>query len=237
VISVNAHGNTGSAPPPARFSVNPALKPIPVELPQVGPDGLIARADLRGTIEPVLGKLVRTAQFQAAEGVNGTAGQAVQLDGKSQKLVYEIGEFPEEDYSVAVWVRIDQMPSGRTAQVFSAWCASMDDPLRVCVEDGKLSARIEAGHTYVTPRVAIEPGRWHHVAAVKAGDTLRLFLDGKPGSTATAPVFHHSGATEVALGGNPRYPGNEYLAGTFADFRLYARALQSQEIFDAANQK
>lgn len=235
VIALNAYGNTASVLPPARFTIDPTLTPVPVAIPTVGPDGLLVRAELHGTIEPGFGKLARATQFQVATGKDGTAGQAVQLDGKSQKLIYGVAEFPEDDFSVALWVQVDDMPLGRVAQAFSAWCASMDDPLRLCVDNGRLFARIEAGQTYATPGVAIEPGRWYHVAAVKARDKLTLFVNGQPGQAARVPSFLRSGSEEIALGGNPRFPGNEHLAASFADFRFYARALSEKEVSNAAN--
>lgn len=237
VIAVNAFGKTENARPPARFIVDPTLKPSPVALPKLGPDGLLVRAELRGAADPAFGKLAAEPRFQVAAGVGGQVGQAVQLDGKSQKLAYAIEQFPEEEYSVAFWVRIDQMPSGRIGQLFSAWCASMDDPLRLCIDSGKLFARIEAGQTYGTSGVAVEPGRWQHVAAVKAQDKLTLFINGKPGPSATIPFSLYSGSHVVALGGNPAFSGNEFLAATFADLRVYGRALSEAEIAAAARQK
>ena len=70
---------------------------------------------------------------------------------------------------MAVRVRIDSDAQGRIGQIFSAWAAGMDDPLRLVVENGKLFARIEAGGGFGTPGVPIDAGRWHHVAAVKRG--------------------------------------------------------------------
>jgi len=234
VIAVNSHGKMESVQPPARFTVDPALPAVPVVIPQAGPDGLLVRADLRGTAEPAFGRLVSGAHFRPAAGVNGTAGQAVRLDGKTQKLAYGIEEFPGEDYTVAVWVRILELPSGHIGQVFSAWCAGMDDPLRLCVDGGKLFARIEAGQSYATPGAAIKPDRWYHLAAVKAKDKLTLYVDGKPGPAATVPLFLQSRSAEVALGGNPRFTGNEHLAADFANFSFFARALSEAEIAAAA---
>ena len=39
---------------------------------------------------------------------------------------------------------------------------------------------------------------------------------------------------EVALGGNPRFEGNEYLAMEAAEFRFLGRALSVEEIRQAA---
>jgi hypothetical protein len=37
-------------------------------------------------------------------------------------------------------------------------------------------------------------------------------------------------AQDCALGGNPHFRGNEFLAARFADFRFYGRSLSTEEI-------
>ncbi len=54
-------------------------------------------------------------------------------------------------------------------------------------------------------------------------------LPGGAGSCA-APEFSNTRTQDCALGGNPHYAGDEFLAARFADFRLYDRALSAEEI-------
>ena len=115
-------------------------------------------------------------------------------------------------------------------QIFSAWAAGMDDPLRLAVQNGKLFARIEASGNFGTPGVPIEVGRWHRVSAVKRGESLSLFLDGQPAGTCAAPRFTTTAAGDCALGGNPHFTGDESLAATFADFGFWERALSAEEL-------
>ena len=159
------------------------------------------------------------------------------MNGRDQMLVYSVPAWPEEDFTVAVRVRIEEMPKGRIGQIFSAWAAGMDDPLRLAVDNGKLFARIEAGGGFATPGVPIDTGHWHDVAAVKHGSKLTLFLDGKPVGSSAAPEFTTTSARDCALGGNPHFSGNEFLAGTFAYFGLWARALSSEELFQIAGRE
>ena len=51
------------------------------------------------------------------------------------------------------------------------------------MQSGKLYARIEAGSSFQTPGVAVETGKWYHVAAVKQGGELKLYLDGRARGT------------------------------------------------------
>lgn len=116
----------------------------------------------------------------------------------------------------------------------SAWAAPMDDPLRITIEGGRLFARIEAQRAYSTQGIPLESGRWIKVAAVKSGRRLTLFVDGEERASAEAPEEVYSEAATLALGGNPHYPGNEFLRARMADFAFYARALSPAEVRDLA---
>jgi hypothetical protein len=155
----------------------------------------------------------------------------VALDGVIGRLKYAVEEYPEEEYTDAVRVRIDALPQGRLGQVFSAWTATADDPLRLVIDNGKLYARIEAGGGGgSTEGFPVEAGRWYSLAVVKEGSRLTLFVDGRVAGRAIVPYRVRSNTREVALGGNPRFPGNEFLAATFAAFRLEARPLSPEEV-------
>ena len=233
VISRNPNGETESVQPAARFKVDPSLSPLPEDLsggnPE-GPGGVLVKAPLRGDPKPEFGQLKRATDFQPGSGPDNQPQHAVALNGQAQMLVYGLEEFPDENYSMAVWVKINALPENRLGQIFSAWAVPMDDPLRVCVEKGKLFARIEAQLSASTDGVAIEAGRWHHVAAVKSGSQLTLFLDGKARGSVGVPAYINSGARSVALGGNPNYSGNEFLTAEFSAFAFYNRALTTEEI-------
>jgi len=73
-------------------------------------------------------------------------------------------------------------------------------------------------------------GEWFHVAAVKAGAKLFLYVDGAERSSAAVPEEVVSEAETMGLGGNPNYGGNEYLAADLCGFRLWARALGAEEV-------
>jgi hypothetical protein len=233
VISRNSNGPTRSAWPPARFRVDatlPATNEMLGTIRPLGPGGALLLADLHGNPAPRFGEWQRTTNWQAAMGRLGTASAAVSLNGRQQRLAYIVGEWPEENYSVALWCRIDELPEGRIGQIFSAWAAGMDDPLRVTVDRGKLFARIESGSGYSTDGVPVTPNKWMHVAAVKAGGRLHLFIDGKERASTEAPEWITTTAKDFALGGNPHYSGNEFLAVTISDLAFFPRALSGKEI-------
>ena len=184
---------------------------------------------MRGDPKPEFGQLKSVNGFKPGQARDGRPEGVVELDGLSQMLTYAINEFPEEDYTLAVRVRFTELPENRVGQIFCAWAAPMDDPLRVCVEKGRLFARIESGQSYSTEGFLVMPDRWYHIAVVKAASQLVLYVDGERRGAATIPAFIHSIARDFALGGNPHHAGNEFLAARFADLRFYARPLSAAE--------
>ena len=214
--------------PPMRFTIDPALPPLtPEELAADGrPAGPLVVAPLRGDPAPTRGRL------QSASGWEPIGPDGVRTNGVDGLLLYDLpGDFPEEDYTVRVRVRLESPPGARTAQIVSAWCAPMDDPIRICLDNGKLHARIEAGAGYGTPGAAMEVGRWTAVAAVKSGGELTLYVDGEAAARCPAPASLFSSSRAIALGGNPLYRGtSEFLHASFADFALLDRAASAEEI-------
>jgi uncharacterized protein len=224
VVSLNPNGETCPDLPPARFALAADARPQvlpPVSKP--GPAGELLLHSLRQGERPKFGELLSTNHAPA--GAEGTS-----VKNREQMLVYAVPAWAEEDITVAVRVRIEEMPKSGVGQVFSAWAAGMDDPLRITVQNGKLFARVEAGNAFGTQGVPIELGRWYRVCAIKRGETLSLLLDGKPAGSCSVPRFTTTTAHDCALGGNPHFSGDESLAATFADFGLWERALSPEEL-------
>ncbi|MCL4192046.1 MAG: glycoside hydrolase family 127 protein [Thermoguttaceae bacterium] len=233
IIARNEHGQAESIAPHKRFRIDPSAPASPTNWPygQRKGDAMLVAATLAGNVEPSYGTLEDARGWKPAPGPNGATATAIELDGQSGMIRYRLSAFPDEDYTVAVRVCVSPVQSDRFGQIFSAWSRGMDDPLRVCLAGGKLAARIEAGRFFSTPTVPLEVGRWHHVAAVKNGDKLILYLDGQPAGAAAVPARISTATEVVGIGGNPLYTGGpEYLAGRFADLRLFARALTDDEV-------
>ena len=224
VESLGPVGETWPDVPPARFRIDPDAPPQALAPePRLGPNAEIIAHALRRDVAPTFGELKSISA--AARDDKGTL-----LNGNDQRIIYAVPAWPEDDFTVQVSVKITEFPTNRIGQIFSAWCAPMDDPLRLVVDGGKLFARIEAGAGLSTPGVPLKADEWHKVAAVKQGATLTLYLDGKSVGSCPAPEFSVTQAKDCALGGNPHYGGNESLAARFADFQFLARALSADAI-------
>ncbi len=224
VISLGAHGESLPDVPCAWFILDPsAPQQVWPPDPKPGPDGELISHSLRGDTAPQFGE-VKSAKFTARDA------EGTEVNGRDEMLIYAMPAWPEEDFTVAVRVRLQASQGKRAGQIFSGWAAGMDDPLRLMVDGGKVFARIEAGGGFSTPGASIEAGRWYHVAAVKRGGNLTLFVDGQSVGSCAAPEFTSTQATDCALGGNPHFSGNEFLAARLADFSFFNRALTAEEI-------
>lgn len=217
--------------PAASFTPDPTLPPLTeAQLAAAAGPAILLRDAVSPAVEPSIGRRIELAGARPAVGPAGDAGAALALDGERGRIKYAVDEFPEEDFTVAVRFYLEALPEGRLGQVFSAWTAPSDDPLRLVIDRGRLYARIEAGAGYSTEGAPVATGRWYTAVAVKEGARLTLYLDGKPAGAATVPYAIRSNTREVALGGNPRFAGNEFLKARFAGFILRSRALGPDEI-------
>ncbi len=232
LVGSNEWGETPSPAPPRRISIDPALPPLTDDLlTEYGEDaeGLIVAADLAGDPQPRYGKLLEAGGWKAAAGWGDQMNQAVELDGAQGLLRFQLKAFPQRDYTVSLWCRPLRVAGG-LGQVLSAWSRGMDDPLRICVQDGNLSARIEAGAFWTTKGVPIQQETWYHICVVKRAGSLSLYLNGQPVDTIAVPHEVSSSARDFALGGNPHYTGaSEHLACRVARLALWARAFSAEE--------
>lgn len=234
IVRRNAHGERAAEDGWGWFEVTEGAPPQAAQAPtplQLRDDGVAVDAPLRGTGAPLFGEILEAVGLAPAEGPTGEPAGAVAFDGAGSKLVYRLGHWPPGDYSAVAWFRVDSLPTGRIAQVTSAWCHFGDDPLRITIDGGHVYARIEGAGFWGTPGAPVEVGRWYHVAAVREHGRLRLYLDGElTGECALPPQLPPSATEVVGVGCNPRFGGNEGLPGRVAGFRLYGRALSPEEV-------
>ncbi len=208
--------------PLREFADNPAL----VEFRE---DGLIAASRLDGNGAPEYGCLVETRNVSSAKDRSGKEGGAVRFSGDGM-LRYKVPYFPVDNYTFLAWVCPEAAPKGRLGQVFSAWAKGGDDPLRVVLENQQIFARIE-GFTGANSKGApINLGEWIHVAVVKEGAKLSLYINGKRFDTTGAPAYLPTTAEDFALGANPHHTGSEFLTGCMDDFAFYCKTFTDTEI-------
>ncbi|MCP4642020.1 MAG: hypothetical protein GY851_16375 [bacterium] len=235
VRSTNENGSVTSPDGPRTLRVDSGMATAFTA--GIDDDGLMAASALDGTGDPLFGTCDVAEGLAPAPDRNGNAGKAVAFDGKSSTLRYRLPFLPEDDYTFLAWVCPDGLPVSGIQQVFSAWHAGMDDPLRVTLAEDKVHARMEAGSGFGTKGVQLQNGQWTHVAAVKQGSSLTLYVDGKAADMVAVPERVGTRSEAIGIGYNPRHTNGERFVGRIDDFAFYARALTPDEVAAACQAK
>jgi len=231
VHAVNAVAQTAADDTPRVFTVNSTLQSDfndNMALYEPRADGVLIEDRLDGAPAPSYGFVEHLEGVAPASDRHEAAGGALAFEGHGL-VRYRTPGFSNGDYSVALWFNPKAHRPG-IVQLFSAWCKGGDDPLRITLEGGKVHARIEGGAGARTTGAIAPVGNWTHVAAVKQGARLSLFVNGALVDAATAPAHLASACVDVAIGGNPYHSGDEYFVGTIDALLFTARPLNETEI-------
>jgi len=165
-------------------------------------------------------------QLGAEEEVMGMAVHNGKLYGGTLPLAevhrYDAG---------ATWTntgRLDHTPNVRFRR---AWTMAVFEGRLFC-------GTLPSGHVHaldvgvnVTYDHELRPG-WRHLAALREGNRLRLFVDGQQVAASSADPsslnLKNGAPLRIGLG------GHDYFRGSLSDLRLYGRALAAEEIADLA---
>jgi hypothetical protein len=194
--------------------------------------GTVVRAALAGNAQPSEGKLLQETGVAPSE-----EGKALFFDGKTAKVVYDAPQFPLRTYTFCAWFSPKDLGKDekRWHHLCSAWCAAMNDPLRVSIQDGELVVNIEqpggGGHLAGVP---VKNDVWTHVAVVKNYGELILYVNGERIRSTAVPMSLQSGAKNLGIGCNPNYGELEGFKGSMAGVAFSREAwtdAQIQETF------
>lgn len=89
-------------------------------------------------------------------------------------------------------------------------------------------------NTYATGATTITTGRWHHVAAVYDGSTIKVYLDGVLDGTVIATVAPTDGSTSLKIGARGD-DANTRLNGRIDEAKIFNRALSASEVAGLAD--
>ena len=178
----------------------------------------------------------------ANKAVTGQAGShGLQLDGVNDYL-----ELPDhatidfaynQDFGVALWVKADLQVNTQNTDndIVEKWSGSGGYPyvIRYLRASGTIvAARWDGSHgANVYSNVAINDDKFHHVAFVKQGGTLYLYIDGVQRGTAADTTTGDTTNTSALYIGR-RGNNINYFKGTVDDLRIYPRGLPAQEVAD-----
>lgn len=169
----------------------------------------------------------------------GQVGQAFSLDGSDDRVT--VGNpsnlnFGTGDFSVQAWVRtsflggtfsdfiLSKMSVGNDVQFYLTYNAGSTGFPIFTMGDGSTTSS-----AFGTTNLA--DGNFHHLAGVREGTTLRLYVDGVQVGTATTPsLFNASSSNNVVIGGRDNTDFDPFFNGTIDEVQLFNRALSSAEI-------
>jgi hypothetical protein len=172
---------------------------------------------------------------QLVPGVGG--GQALSLDGATRFAVVDGAPFDlgagGADFTVAFHLRLDAGPIGQPRVVAHHGATDRERTFAIYLgpDSNALSARISTDvlpdDGIATSATELALNRWTHVAYVKRGPELLLYVDGRLDTRTTLSGATVANAGPLHIGKDPFYPG---VVGALDDFRVYRLALSQGTI-------
>ena len=184
------------------------------------------------------------------DGFNGTNYGAAWVNGKIGKAFEFTGSDGVDGISASF---DDSVSAGLTVAAWVYWypgapydaCYILD--ARTGITGGfiffvysddtiQLSLRSPGGIQDVNSLSTLPFYQWTHVAGVfdNVGNTLRVFINGVPDGTATAPYAYYHTTGSATIGNNRWRPPYVPFNGVIDELRFYNRALSANEIADLA---
>jgi hypothetical protein len=168
------------------------------------------------------GTLTNGASFNNSDGIDKFV-----FDGSND---YISGSIPStftgnQTYTFSIWVKPDSHPSGFIA-VFGIGTDSTNDSIGLFFDSGNIIHLTYANNLATTTYATI--GEWVHITGTYDGTGRTIFVNGKLIGTDSYSSLTLAGTT-FRLGSN--LSGGQNFNGSIANFRLFNRALTSDEIY------
>ncbi|TAL35342.1 MAG: hypothetical protein EPN93_10650 [Spirochaetes bacterium] len=148
---------------------------------------------------------------------------------------------PAGDYTVMAWIKTASLASATPVVAFS-----QADPT-TGQETAYIAVRSDStdtigcwywdtglGSTWIDSGVYAAPGQWYHVALVKSGTTVNLYVDAILKKQTTTANFNSSPLTDLAIGGliDNTSVVTDNFNGSIDEVLIYTRPLDAAEIGD-----
>ncbi|MCX5638875.1 MAG: LamG domain-containing protein, partial [Planctomycetota bacterium] len=162
--------------------------------------------------------------------VDGKRGKAIQYDGENYVVIPHEDFFNAPNFTVSVWVKLEQTynyhyiiwkdgiqwPEEGPGRRIDIW-VEMTGPVTVM---WNYQDRLDG-------RKVIADGKWHHIAEVYDGKSIKLYIDGALDAQAEPSGKLPTNNLPMWIGARP---GNVAAKGVIDEVRFYDRALSEQEI-------
>ncbi|HIE25713.1 TPA: LamG domain-containing protein [Candidatus Poribacteria bacterium] len=168
--------------------------------------------------------------------VAGKFGQGMEFDGVDDMVVIPDSDTLEfdEDFTLAVWINTKATPPSPPSIITKGYHDTSNTRpwyLLYYRPAGTITMylrNLANQNSVADGTTAINDGKWHHVVGMKAGDEVKVYIDGKEDAS-------------VPLGGKDKYGKSDYplvfmrhydrfLAGVIDEVAIFKRALKEAEI-------
>jgi predicted nucleic-acid-binding Zn-ribbon protein len=168
----------------------------------------------------------------AVTGNGANVGAALKFDGVDDyvDLGTSFGNFGTNDFTLETWFKTTQNSSNYVGLLSKRSPCNHDNFWNIVMVNGKIHFEIdENGANYldlITP-LAYNDGNWHHVACVRSGTSLKIYMDGSLVTSGnTSGTTNLTNATSVKMGQSPC--GN--FIGDLDEVRIWNTARTCEEI-------
>ncbi|MEM8807143.1 MAG: LamG domain-containing protein, partial [Cyanobacteria bacterium P01_G01_bin.38] len=190
----------------------------------------------RDTIGSVEGRLHRSIAWDG----HGRIGAAVRFPSRESRLVFgpEVGQFGTSDFTVAFGIKIMGIHDQNDLDIIGTRSMSGHGnwfSLRLQDKGRRLTFAVDENskgkhHANTkTPRLSnLSDKQWHHIALVREGRTVKVYLDGTlvAEGASTTGVANINRAVDVKLGHYTRHTPKAH----YEDLRIYHTALSAAQI-------
>lgn len=174
--------------------------------------------------------------------VAGVTGNALDFDGTDDFVEIADSDLidfdTDDDFTISVWVKlpVNQSDTGMNQNsILEKANGAYPYVLNVANQTHATNGRIIAARydgSSVPAVISTTPcndNKWHHIAFVKDGETLKLFIGGSEEDSAT-DTTSSSTVNSAVLWIGKRQAFATYFEGLIDDVRIYSRALSDSEI-------
>jgi hypothetical protein len=219
----------GSGPGSAEVSVTPSALRVHLKLDES--EGAVA-ADSSGRSQHAA--LVNAPGFAA-----GRLGNAINLAaGSSQNAAFPNGIVSGlTDFTIAAWIKVNAFSTwqrifdfgdGTANYMFLTTQYTATTPNNAKLRFG-IRTPSAAEQSVSGTGIALAAGVWTHVAVIRSGNTVSLYVDGSPAGSGTITLAPSDlGVTTRNYLGKSQW-NDPYFNGALDDFRIYERALSPSE--------
>ncbi|HSI20581.1 MAG TPA: LamG domain-containing protein [Verrucomicrobiae bacterium] len=198
-------------------------------------DPYLVSPSLAGTAKVSAVALLHSSDTGKGLSFDGSADYVSVPDNANLDFAYN------QDFSVGVWIKAPstQANTGTTYNnIIHKWNGSgvvgYPYTLRIQNQTSGTAGKITAfrsddlsNNPSLSSTVTVNDNLWHHVAFVKSGSTLRLYVDGVAnGSTTDTTTGDTTNASPLTIGAR----GTNYFQGSLDEVRIYSAALSGANV-------